>query len=571
MRKYLNRKLLRASLVPFLALTMLTFTVSSCTEEEITDILSEILVQALASWNVDDEQLDEIPQDLDINDNTGNLPASVDLGDKFPPIGDQGEYGTCVAWAVGYNLKTALNGIDNQWTANQLAEAEKQTSPKDIFWAIPPAEKGSDCNGTQFEAAMDMLISRGGASLAMVPYTGLGDCSQSPDQNWTENASNNKLVNYRKIADQSNSSSMTVANFKAYLAEGRPIAIGARLGDRFMRWNSDAVIDYDTYQNPGMQHAYHAMVLAGYDDNKGAFKVINTWGNTWGNAGTIWVDYDFFVNEFCFAAFVAQNKTDVNVTGGQVGSGDIVTGLDVLAWNLIDGDNPESTDPLDRQITYNVYNTGTQAVLASDDWSILYMFYNAFDVNDYDILIYDYYTDDYFSNTTNNGPIEDPQFWYGSAANWWNNIDVPSGMSVAAALFDDPDAENILFTYSMPNTINGKYYLVLVADGFDDLAEENEENNFFFYSSADGKPFEFVNGIIQGGIPNKKASSVKQPALFQNTEAQTLVNRNNVNTYSPEEIMKLVKHKKKTGELQQRALQFKFKQHVQHQLKRRAN
>ena len=243
MRKYLNRTILRAIAVPFLAFTMLTFTVTSCTKEEINDILSEILVQALASWNAEDEQLDEIPQDLDINDNTGNLPSSVDLGDKFPPIGDQGEYGTCVAWAVGYNLKTALNGIDNQWTASQLAQASNQTSPKDIFWAIPSAEKGTDCNGTQFESAMDMLISRGGASLATVPYSGLGDCSQTPDQSWTQDASDNRLVNYRKIADQNNSASMTVANFKAYLAEGRPVAIGARLGDRFMRWNSDAVID----------------------------------------------------------------------------------------------------------------------------------------------------------------------------------------------------------------------------------------------------------------------------------------------------------------------------------------
>ncbi|KAF0197777.1 MAG: PKD domain containing protein [Bacteroidetes bacterium] len=567
MRKYLNRTILRAIAVPFLAFTMLTFTVTSCTKEEINDILSEILVQALASWNAEDEQLDEIPQDLDINDNTGNLPSSVDLGDKFPPIGDQGEYGTCVAWAVGYNLKTALNGIDNQWTASQLAQASNQTSPKDIFWAIPSAEKGTDCNGTQFESAMDMLISRGGASLATVPYSGLGDCSQTPDQSWTQDASDNRLVNYRKIADQNNSASMTVANFKAYLAEGRPVAIGARLGDRFMRWNSDAVIDYDTYQNPGMQHAYHAMVLAGYDDTRGAFKVINTWGNTWGNAGIIWVDYDFFVSSFCFAAFVAQNKSDVNVSGGEVGSGDIVSGLDVLAWNLVDEDNPTSTDPLDRQITYNVFNSGTQTVQSSSRWSILYMFYNAYDANDYEILIHDYYTDEFSTTPGDNAYWENG---YGTAGSWWNYIDVPSGKSVAAALYNVDEAD-FLFNYTMPSTINGKYYLVLVADGFDDLAEENEDNNFFFYSTADGKPFEFINGIIQEGTRSKRAVTGKQPTLFQNTETQTPVSKTNVNTYSPQEIMKLVEHKKKTGELQQKVLKYKFKHMIDQQQKRKAN
>ncbi|NTW23767.1 MAG: C1 family peptidase [Lentimicrobium sp.] len=357
MKNYSKRLISGAFLVPFLAFTLGTATLSSCTKEEVNEFLNELLVQALASWNADEENLDEIPEDLDINDETGTIPGKVDLASKFPPIGDQGEFGTCVAWAVGYNLKTALNGIDNGWTASQLAQSSNQTSPKDLFWAIPSAEKGADCNGTQFEAAMDQLISRGGASLATVPYTSLGDCSQSPPQEWTQDASDNRLVNYRKIADQSNSASMTVTNFKNYLAEGRPIAFGAKLGDRFMRWNSDAVIDYDTYQNPGMQHAYHAMVLAGYDDAKNAFKVINTWGNTWGNTGTIWIDYDFFVSSFCFAAFVAQNKSDVNISGGEVGSGDIVSGLDVLAWNLIDEDNPESTDPLARQITYNVFRS----------------------------------------------------------------------------------------------------------------------------------------------------------------------------------------------------------------------
>lgn len=566
MRNYLKRLTSSALLIPILAFTTATVTFTSCTKEELTNILSEILVQAMASWNQEEENLDEIPQDIDINDNTGTLPSSVDLTNKFPPIGDQGEYGTCVTWAVGYNLKTALNGIDNQWTANQLAQTSNQTSPKDIFWAIPSAEKGSDCNGTQFESAMDLLITRGGASMAKAPYSGLGDCSQTPPSDWTQDAADNKLVNYRKIADQSNSSSMTVENFKAYLAEGRPIAIGAKLGDRFMRWNSDAVIDYDTYQNPGMQHAYHALVLAGYDDSKSAFKLVNTWGNTWGKSGTIWIDYDFFVSSFCSAAFVAQNKTDVNVTGGQVGSGDIITGLDVLAWNLIDGDNPESTDPLDRQITYNVFNSGTETVRASSRWSILYMFYNAYDANNYEILIHDYYTDEFSTNPGDN------DYWeagYGIAGSWWNYIDVPSGKSVAAALYDVDEAD-FLFTYTMPNNINGQYYLVLVADGFNDLAEANEENNFYFYSTADGKPFEFVNGLIQGGVPTKNVLADEQPVPFQNTATQTVVRKNNPNAYSPEEIMKLVNHKKKSGELHQKALQYKFKQNAIQQMKRKA-
>lgn len=554
MKSYLKKRSFFIISLVLLLGTPTVFMLQSCGNEEVNQVLTELLVQALASWNQPDEQLDSIPQDVDIHDNTSGLPSSVDLTSKFPPIGDQGSYGTCVAWSSAYNLKTALNGIDKKWTATQLAQPQNQCSPKDLFWSIPSSAKGSDCNGTQFENAMDAMISRGVASLATVPYSNMGDCSQSPSSTWTTEANNNKLVNYRKIADQSNSASMTLNNFKSYLAEGRPVVIGARLGDRFMKWNSSAPIDYDTYNNPGMQHAYHAMVLGGYDDSKGAFRVINTWGNTWGNSGYIWVDYDFFISSFCFCGFVAQNKNTVSTNNGSVGTGNISTGLDVLAWNLTDADNASSSDPLDRQITYNVYNSGTETVKASDRWNILYMYYNAFDANDYGILIWDYYTDEVSTVPGDNGP------WTGTpvgiSANWWNYIDVPSGRSVAAALYNDNTAD-FQFSYHMPSSLNGKYYLVLVADGFDDLKEVNEDNNFFFYSQSNGKPFDIENGIIQESGKKKSAVAYKTPARFANTENQSLVSASNLNTYSSSEIMALIKHAKSTGDLQKKVNQYK--------------
>src|SRR5690625_7623232 len=48
-------------------------------------------------------------------------------------------------------------------------------------------------------------------------------------------------------------------------------------------------------------HAGHAMTIIGYDDSKGsggAFRVVNSWGSDWGDKGYIWIDYQFFLNEF---------------------------------------------------------------------------------------------------------------------------------------------------------------------------------------------------------------------------------------------------------------------------------
>src|SRR5690625_6030951 len=69
-----------------------------------------------------------------------------------------------------------------------------------------------------------------------------------------------------------------------------------------MSWNSDAILTSNTsFDNVGI-HAYHAMAIVGYDDSKGpggAFRIVNSWGKYWGDRGFIWVDYQFFLNEFC--------------------------------------------------------------------------------------------------------------------------------------------------------------------------------------------------------------------------------------------------------------------------------
>jgi hypothetical protein len=243
-----------------------------------------------------------------IDTSKNELPGSVTLENKFPPIGDQGQFGTCIAWAAGYNLKTSLNAIEKNWGSSDLLKVANQTSPKDLWLAIEPSKRGNNCQGTNFVYALDALVLKGAASMNLAPYN-MGDCSGAAIGD-----PNNKLAAYRKIAHNNsliggNSSvGMTEDNFKAYLAQGKPILIGARLGDKFVRWYGSSVISSDTYEDSDMRDAHHAMVLVGYDDSKGAFRVRNAWGPDWGDNGSIWVEYDFLLERFVFIAYVADNK-----------------------------------------------------------------------------------------------------------------------------------------------------------------------------------------------------------------------------------------------------------------------
>ena len=77
------------------------FSMTSCDEattQAVFDIL-EALLDCMGYMPENEDIDDETTDDID-NDDSG-LPASVDWTKYAPTVGNQGSYGTCVAWATG--------------------------------------------------------------------------------------------------------------------------------------------------------------------------------------------------------------------------------------------------------------------------------------------------------------------------------------------------------------------------------------------------------------------------------------------------------------------------------------
>ena len=53
---------------------------------------------------------------------------------------------------------------------------------------------------------------------------------------------------------------------------------------------------YDEFDLATVTRGYHAICVVGYDDNKKAFKIINSWGDNWGIEGYGYISYDLFLN-----------------------------------------------------------------------------------------------------------------------------------------------------------------------------------------------------------------------------------------------------------------------------------
>jgi hypothetical protein len=278
-----------------LFLFSLLFILASCTTTEPTNPSARTKGTGLIP--TDEKTLAALPFDDKLPRAT-QLPDSVDLSVSFPTPGNQGGQGSCVGWAAAY-LKTYQEVIETGEDPDSIF-----FSPSFIYNQI---KSGDSCDsGSQLDDALNLLSEQGDVAESRFPYDQRA-CDELPNDEVKLEAGPFRIASWRRANTQD------PTEIKRHLFNESPVLIAFDTDDAFFDVKAG-----DIYKDPPSKNAgLHAMVVVGYDNDKNAFKLINSWGTEWGDSGFGWVDYDTFVDKTPYG-FVAQDlKSDTNVNKGK--------------------------------------------------------------------------------------------------------------------------------------------------------------------------------------------------------------------------------------------------------------
>ena len=294
----------------------------------------------------------------------GDLPPEVDLSPLFPIAGNQNPQSSCVAWAVGYALKSYQEKLEMGWafTRNHLF------SPAYIYNQI---NGGSD-DGSRIDHALELIVQQGAATLASMPYDEHDHLTQPSAEARTE-AAGFKAARWERVNGS--------RDIKAALAARTPVVIGMESCDNFQDVKGRDAVYNDLLGDCGG----HAVTITGYDDNRfgGAFRIINSWGSDWGDAGYFWLPYSLFRRavHYAFILVDADNTAPVLpiVDPPPLRPVADLPNLQVRDWNASYDARPRGEGLLE----YTVINTGLGVAESGADVNLMLSVDRTFNSNDY--------------------------------------------------------------------------------------------------------------------------------------------------------------------------------------------
>lgn len=211
------------------------------------------------------------------------LPHSVDLSTSphMPPIADQGQLGSCTAFATC----AAFDYLDS-------VSGEPFLAPSHLFqyWNSRSLEHTTaEDAGSSIRDAVKVTGTVGMCPEAMWPYDVAKFRTRPPKPCFT--AAHGYVVSEYLRVD-----STSLTELRTCLAAGYPIVFGATLYQSFEQPGPNKRGEIPMPKSGEQVLGGHAQLIVGYDDARQMFKVRNSWGTDWGERGHEWMPYAYMTN-----------------------------------------------------------------------------------------------------------------------------------------------------------------------------------------------------------------------------------------------------------------------------------
>lgn len=209
------------------------------------------------------------------------LPPKIDLSTSphMPPIADQGELGSCTSFATcaAYDFLAAANGrpflapshLFQYYNARLIEHTTSEDAGASIRDAIKVTGKYGMCPETLW------------------PYA-IGKFATKPPQSCYAKARGYEVVQYLSVDNR------VIGELQQCLADGHPIVFGATLYESFEHLKHGAIVPMPRLTEQVL--GGHAQLIVGYDNANKLFKVRNSWGTSWGDAGYEYMPYTYITN-----------------------------------------------------------------------------------------------------------------------------------------------------------------------------------------------------------------------------------------------------------------------------------
>jgi C1A family cysteine protease len=197
-------------------------------------------------------------------------PTVIDCTPLLRAVRDQGQRGTCVAFAttaVHEHARAARRGV-----------VSDDLSPEHLFWRAKQIDGNTD-DGTTFISARDALADPGQCNDSHWPYVSPRDLTAGYAPPPAVPAAPLRRATMTRIGPD-------LGAIADVLGGSCPVVAGLRLWEGFYDCDSASLSPPNADIDPT---ALHAVCLTGLDEQASTVMVRNSWGTSWGDGGYAWV------------------------------------------------------------------------------------------------------------------------------------------------------------------------------------------------------------------------------------------------------------------------------------------